>query len=605
MTIESSNPSTDRKQPSTGAIADVVVPLAMLVVAVACGLASHLHFGFVPEFAAANGLALFCIMLLGHVLLRSDPAGSDFGELQQTSVASPLPAAPHSGRQTSRPSLQPSAQVTGLPETASSETEAHVKTSAGKATPAAAPPLSVLPSHALGLRPAFVDQPESAAVEIENTAAQAIADHLTVLRPSAVSRPTPSSVSPSLSPLSIDVAEERRAESTITSGPQSRHAPVQPLSQQQHVEHILKRLADQIRAGGGDGQANAFDAEPVASDSGSTAAIPPLAVRPITPAAQPVHATIEPRLPHPDLEWTTYSPDTSPAGDEPDSALAEAVNTLRSTVESMRGAMRGAPPPPRTPTPAEIRLAAVAEALAAERSNVYLQPILGLNDDSASHFEVSVRLITSDGEVLDRQQITADVRGAGLLPLLDAIGVRHGASFALKLERRGRDGAVFSPIAGESLENERFVTEVAGRQSQGVADRLILTFAQEEIRGLGVVQMSALAELARLGFRFAIERLSHLDMDFEALKANGFSFVKLDASVFTDGLALGGSLVPADDLCRFFREHRLDVIAGRIEDDEQRCRMIDYGVQFGQGRLFGEPRPIPIGTLEAGDRVAA
>ena len=35
--------------------------------------------------------------------------------------------------------------------------------------------------------------------------------------------------------------------------------------------------------------------------------------------------------------------------------------------------------------------------------------------------------------------------GAGLLPLLDALNVRHAAGFALKLERRGREGAVFSP----------------------------------------------------------------------------------------------------------------------------------------------------------------
>ena len=36
-----------------------------------------------------------------------------------------------------------------------------------------------------------------------------------------------------------------------------------------------------------------------------------------------------------------------------------------------------------------------------------------------------------------------------------------------------------------------------------------------------------------------------------------------------------------------------------------RGRMLDYGVVFGQGALFGDPRPIPIGNLEASDVVAA
>ena len=150
-----------------------------------------------------------------------------------------------------------------------------------------------------------------------------------------------------------------------------------------------------------------------------------------------------------------------------------------------------------------------------------------------------------------------------------------------------------------------FVSDVAGRQAQGIADRLILTFEQEEIRALGAIQMAALAELNELGFRFAIDRLSHLDMDFEALADTGFAFVKLDADVFARGLVLGGTEVPATDLCGFFRDLGLSVIAGRIEDEAVRRRMLGYGVVFGQGTLFGEPRPVPIGTLDTHEGVAA
>ena len=47
------------------------------------------------------------------------------------------------------------------------------------------------------------------------------------------------------------------------------------------------------------------------------------------------------------------------------------------------------------------------------------------------------------------------------------------------------------------------------------------------------------------------------------------------------------------------------MIVGRIEDEAVRSRMLDYGVVFGQGTLFGEPRPVPIGALEISDGVAA
>src|SRR5262249_25031528 len=144
------------------------------------------------------------------------------------------------------------------------------------------------------------------------------------------------------------------------------------------------------------------------------------------------------------------------AGASPDTALSSAVDALRSTVEAMRSGVRPAGAEPGLPatavTPAEARLAAVAEALAAERADVFLEPILALADEQARHFEVSVRLKVTPDEALDARALAAVAGGVGLLPLLDALGVRHAAGFALKLERRGREGAVFSAIDGRSLE---------------------------------------------------------------------------------------------------------------------------------------------------------
>ncbi|MEQ1893173.1 MAG: hypothetical protein ABL998_11560, partial [Planctomycetota bacterium] len=150
----------------------------------------------------------------------------------------------------------------------------------------------------------------------------------------------------------------------------------------------------------------------------------------------------------------------------PDTALESAVDALRSTVEAMRQSPGEAEPAAAVapPNPVEVRIAAIADALAAERVDVVLAPILALAGADARHFEVSVRLRTPDGELIDARNVAS---GAGLLPLLDALSVRHAAGFALNLERRGRSGAVFSNVAGESLESDGFVGDVAGRYAQG------------------------------------------------------------------------------------------------------------------------------------------
>ena len=603
MNSDNVRPAPSQSHASSGTAGDLAVPPAMLVVAVACGLACHMHFGFAPEFAAAIGLTLFCIMLLCHVLLRPGEGSEPMPVAASSDVTSPLAQVKRPTRLSAGP--QPSAR-------------SSARMQALKAAPAttAPPPVQPPPAPARTVPDMTVAQ-KTAAVDAELP-----------VEPSPVSEPParavgaagPSSFRPlSLQlPVRVDAAAERGSPTaavqpaavsalrpTITDDAASTATTEQPvLSEQQRIEQILKRLATQIRSGGQ-----------------------------ITPPPLPAAAQAGPE---PDAPAAQGNGIPAPLADAiPDSALESAVNTLRSTVEAMRHGLtasgnREAPPaartptrgwddrsvpatepesanehPARMPTAAEIRIAAVAEALAAERANVFLQPILVLKEENARHFEVSVRLRGRDGQVMERQHIAHQIRGAGLLPLLDAIGVRHSAGFALKLERRGRDGAVFSQVAGESLESADFVGDIAARQAQGIADRLILSFDQDEIGALGAAQMAALARLNELGFRFAIERLSHLDMDFEALSTVGFAFVKLDADVFSQGLALSGTTVPAGELCNYFREFGLAVIVGRIEDEAVRRRMLDFGVVFGQGGLFGQPRPVPIGTLDIGDEVAA
>jgi cyclic-di-GMP phosphodiesterase TipF (flagellum assembly factor) len=338
------------------------------------------------------------------------------------------------------------------------------------------------------------------------------------------------------------------------------------------IDQILKRLAAQIQSGAD---------EAARSELTASRAAPPAAASDVVQAA----------------------------------ALASAVESLRTAAGAMRHGEPASPaepaahraPLPTTPpppaSPAEDRLAAVADALARERIDVYLEPILGLADERARHFEVTVRLKGAAGEAFEPDDVVRIGRGAGLLPLLDALRVRHSAGLAMRLERRGRDGKVFSSITSEALESRQFLADVAERRGQRelVTDRLVLAFEQNVVRTFAPAQWTALGNLRDLGFRFSLQGLTDLDMDFAALRSGGFEFIKLDAAVFLQGLPLGQGVVPASDLCRHMASLGLAVIVGRIGSEAERARVQDYGVQFGQGGLFGAPRPV---NLAGGGAVA-
>jgi cyclic-di-GMP phosphodiesterase TipF (flagellum assembly factor) len=248
----------------------------------------------------------------------------------------------------------------------------------------------------------------------------------------------------------------------------------------------------------------------------------------------------------------------------------------------------GRPEAQSTPPALNPQLARVAEAIAAQRIEVLLEPIHALAEGRPRHVEVSMRLITADGAVLDHGEFARTAKGTGLMPRIDAARVTHATRVARRLGDRGRQGSVLVRVDGNSLSDESFVAaaEAAGH----AAKRLVLSLAQSEVRAFASAHLQALKRLAAAGLRFALEEAVDLDMDLAALKAKGVDFVKLDAPQFLEGLPTANGRVPASDICRHLGEHGLTLVVGRIEDEWKLARILGFGVLFGKGALFGEPR---------------
>jgi cyclic-di-GMP phosphodiesterase TipF (flagellum assembly factor) len=234
----------------------------------------------------------------------------------------------------------------------------------------------------------------------------------------------------------------------------------------------------------------------------------------------------------------------------------------------------------------------LSDAISAERVNVYLDPIQGLAERKPRHFEVSVRLLAANGDEVEQRDVMAAARVTGLVAHLDAIKLPRVARVAHRVLTRGQPSAVLTPVSGESLAGDIFREAAARAIDAGGGGHLVLSYAQYEVRAFGPVHWEALDLLASWGMRFAIEDVVDLDMDFAGLKGRGFEFVKLDAEVLIDGMPGAGGVVPAADLCRYLTEIGMTLVVGHIDDEWTMARVLGFGVLYGQGALFGAPRPV-------------
>ncbi|MEQ1698442.1 MAG: EAL domain-containing protein [Hyphomicrobiaceae bacterium] len=340
----------------------------------------------------------------------------------------------------------------------------------------------------------------------------------------------------------------------------------------QRVERLVKRLADNVNqlqamrqaqsAGHQDGEQLTMFDEPGDPNLQLEASINALrranAAHPIVEAAPAENATPPAPAAVPDMAWPKPAPVI---------ARDPHMDSQRSNILS---------------------------ALNAQRIDVYLEPILDLADQRPQHYEVSIALRTFGGHAIDLTHAANDLSGTGLLPLIDQARIAHAANVARRLADRGKNGAVFAELNGETLDDGGFQETFANDTISVGAfpGQLVLTLPQAHVATFTTADWHTLARLREAGFGFALSDVTNLDMDFPRLRDAGFVFARLDAETFLIGLPTSDGVVPPADICRHLATSGLMLIVGGILEDHQLARIFGFGVLFGQGRLFGGPRPM-------------
>ncbi len=384
--------------------------------------------------------------------------------------------------------------------------------------------------------------------------------------------------------------------------------PVDSAVREDDVERLQQRIKDMLQQVTAAEQARTGEdggAEPLGEAGAADSETTPVAALGIEASLDALRAAAHSMRSRPEA-----GPATDAARAAPGSATHSASATATPQAASGPGVPASAGSDATDPTNAldveDPQISALRAAIAAGRVDVFLEPILGLSNQSAQHYEVSIKvrgeacedLGTGEGDILP---------GKGLLPLFDSARIARSAIVAERLASRGKTGSVFSRATGEALIEPSFSRDLQVDFSNrpATARQLVLTFAQADIRTFRAAEQRAVSMLAALGFRFAISELTDLDMNFEAMAKAGFSFVKLDAGVMLEGLPHPGGLIPASDVCRFLADQGFGLIVEGIASEDTLARVFGFGVLLGQGALFGGRRPVKADVVARPSHAAA
>lgn len=102
-----------------------------------------------------------------------------------------------------------------------------------------------------------------------------------------------------------------------------------------------------------------------------------------------------------------------------------------------------------------------------------------------------------------------------------------------------------------------------------------------------------------MGFRLSMDQVTALDFDVAELRQMHIRFLKIDAARLLEQTRATTQRLDIRAFKRALDEQAIDLIVEKIESEQTLLEILDMPVDFGQGYLFGEPRPSKEDPKEA------
>jgi cyclic-di-GMP phosphodiesterase TipF (flagellum assembly factor) len=237
-------------------------------------------------------------------------------------------------------------------------------------------------------------------------------------------------------------------------------------------------------------------------------------------------------------------------------------------------------------------LSIVRDGLEKNCVDLVLQPIVRLPQRKRAYFEAFTRIRDQNGSMLVPSQYIAIAEREGLVAAIDNMMLFRCVQLVRRTQKKNANIGVFCNISAHSLTDRHFFSNFIEfmADNTALAADLIFEFPYATIANRDDNIEQHLRQLASLGFRFSVDQVSSLHIDYGDLMRHRFKYVKIDTDVMLAEVRNPSGNIAIEDIKRVVDRHGMDLIVEKIEKESDLLELLDLRVDFGQGYLFGAPR---------------
>lgn len=238
-------------------------------------------------------------------------------------------------------------------------------------------------------------------------------------------------------------------------------------------------------------------------------------------------------------------------------------------------------------------LQVIRAAVDQDRIDLFVQPIVTLPQRKERFVEAFSRIRIRAGVYMPAERYIAPAREKDLLPAIDNMLLLKTLTALKRAAGRDNRRVFFCNVTGLTLHDPKFMADLVEfiAQHRELARQLVFELTQHDLSTLRHDILPVLAGLAHLGCRFSMDQVRRLDFSAEDAASRFVRFVKVDAALLVQTLNGPGG---REKLLRFKSAldlEGIDLIVEKVESDRDLVELLDIGIDYGQGYLFGQPEP--------------
>jgi diguanylate cyclase (GGDEF)-like protein len=280
-----------------------------------------------------------------------------------------------------------------------------------------------------------------------------------------------------------------------------------------------------------------------------------------------------------------------------DELLARADRAMYQSKESGRNSFRLSNDDDRWRNEAESRNIwknRLIKAISEEAFVLYYQPILDLRSNEISRYEVLLRLVGEEGEIIAPSSFLAIAESSGFISKIDRWVVRQAIQLLAQLTRTGQEVFLEVNLSGKSLSDHELLPIIQ--------NELALTGVNPASLVLEITETAAIEDslqtqkfiytLQQVGCQFALDDFGVGYSSFAQLKHLPVNYLKIDGS-FIKKLSqdpIDRSLVKA--IVEVSQALGKSTIAEFVEDQETVQWLRQLGIDYAQGYYIGRPKAV-------------